>query len=713
MRTWLVSNRLPFTLDAGGSLSRSHGGLVTALLPVHEEGDTWWVGQGGFQTRGEEEERFNAARVVDLQVPADCARRHYNGAANSGIWPLFHYFPAIASFVPEDWAAYRTVNRIFADSLLARIGPHDRVWIHDYHLMLLPGMLRRERPGLAIGYFHHIPFPASEVFKIHPARDEILSGLLGADVLGFHTLEYARHFAGAAFRLLGLVGVADEIHYEDRVVRVGAFPLGIDAEGLARALKSTARVTADSELATGLGGRRMILGVDRLDYTKGIPERLAAFELLLRRHPELRGQVVLVQICVPSRIEVARYEQLRDEVERTVSRINGTYGTPSSAPIHYIFQRQGMPALSALYRRAEVGLVTPLRDGLNLVCKEFCAAHADGEAVLVLSEFAGAAEEMGEALVVNPYDIEAVASALYAALTMPAEERRARMTALHRRVSDADNRVWAREFLTAMDQVQTANAANASRELSGADLEEHRRRLAVRPGLIAFDADIIARPDGRATSLATLAALAARYRHHLLLITAMPRDKAEGLAVGGAWIAAERGAFLRDPAGTWRVLPAGDPLGSTEAEVRRHLEQRVRLVPRSYLVANEASLHWHTGRRPLPLVDALLRESVHVLDTLLSRSPWHALRTHDGLVVRSAHLHSGNAMAAVAAAVGLAAGATLTVGDRYSDEELFRWGGATGCSIAMGTPLSVARYLVANQEELEAVLAALLGGEHV
>jgi trehalose 6-phosphate synthase/phosphatase len=237
--------------------------------------------------------------------------------------------------------------------------------------------------------------------------------------------------------------------------------------------------------------------------------------------------------------------------------------------------------------------------------------------------------------------------------------------------------------------------------------------LAVRPGLIAFDADIIARPDGRATSLATLADLAAHHGHHLLLITAMPRDKAEGLAVGGAWIAAERGAFLRDPAGTWRVLPAGDPLGSTEAEVRRHLEQRVRLVPRSYLVANEASLHWHTGRRPLPLVDALLRESVHVLDTLLSRSPWHALRTHDGLVVRSAHLHSGNAMAAVAAAVGLAAGATLTVGDRYSDEELFRWGGATGCSIAMGTPLSVARYLVANQEELEAVLAALLGGEHV
>ncbi|MBA3939294.1 MAG: trehalose-6-phosphate synthase, partial [Planctomycetes bacterium] len=470
--TWLVSNRLPYRLDdLGSTLERTDGGLVTALLPVHQAGSSWWVGQGGFPASPELASRLETERVVDVAIPPGLAKDHYSGASNGAIWPLFHYFPEIAVFVPAEWTAYRAVNQAFADAILARAKPGDRVWIHDFQLMLLPAMLRAREASLVIGYFHHIPFPASEVLKIHPARDELINGLLGADLVGFHTLEYARHFAGSAARLLGIEAVAEELHVEDRLVRVGAFPLGIDAQGVLAAMDTAEHALAKERILSQLGGRRLILGVDRLDYTKGILERLAAFERFLRLHPQWRDRVTFVQLCVPSRIEVERYERLRQAVEREVGRINGELGTTGHAPISYLFQRRGLDDLTALYRVADVCLVTPLRDGLNLVCKEYAAASEDLDAVLVLSEFAGAAEEMGEALVVNPYDTEAVAMAIARALEMPLAERRQRMGALRQRVLEADNRDWSRGFLQAMDEVDRRNRANASRDLAGAELE--------------------------------------------------------------------------------------------------------------------------------------------------------------------------------------------------------------------------------------------------
>lgn len=714
IRTWLVSNRLPFRIDAAGAIERSDGGLVSALLPVHQAGDSWWVGQGGFGGGTDLHQRLTAARVLDVAVGADLARAHYNGASNAGIWPLFHYFPAIARFDPDDWSAYRAVNQAFADTLLAQIGPQDRIWIHDYQLMLLPELLRRRRPNLAIGYFHHIPFPASEVLKIHPAREEILSGLLGADVVGFHTLEYARHFAASATRLLGLVNVAEDLHHEDRIIRVGAFPLGIDAAGLAQAMASPGHAAACQRLGEQFKGRRLILGVDRLDYTKGIPERLMAFERLLRQHPEWRERATLVQLCVPSRIEVGRYEQLREEVERAVGRINGEFGSAGHVPIHYLFQRRGLEELCALYRQADVCLVTPLRDGLNLVCKEYVAARADLGGALVLSEFAGAAEEMGEALVVNPYDVEAVAGAIRTALELDPEQGRARMAALRQRVLEADNRDWASRFLQAVDEMQRRNLANASRSLEGQELARQRERMLREGGLVALDADLPGRVERRAGVLARIRDLAISRGATVLFITSMPCQKAEAALAGpGVWLAAERGAFLRPPTGGWSAMPGGEPLGDFRAELRRHLELRARLVPRSYVVENQASIHWHVGRRISALVDSMLRESVHAIDAMLSRSPWHATRTVDGLVVRSGHLHAGSALDAVAERSRLPAGApVLTIGDRYSDDGLFRWHQEDNCSIAVGTPVSAARYLVANLDELEGVVAELLRSGH-
>jgi len=704
MTTWLVSNRLPFRIESDGGLSRTDGGLVTALLPVHESGTSWWVGQGGFPSEPAVQERLTAARVVDVAIAPALAAAHYNGASNGGIWPLFHYFPAIARFRPEDWQAYRAVNRAVADAILARAEDGDTVWIHDYQLMLVPALLREGRPALAIGYFHHIPFPASEVFKIHPARDEILTGLLGADVIGFHTLEYARHFTAAAGRLRDVAVVAEDLHVEDRIVRVGAFPLGIDVASVERALASPAHATALEALEQDLIGRKLVLGVDRLDYTKGIRERLSAFERVLRRRPDLRSGATFIQLCVPSRIEVDRYDHLRQEIEREVGRINGELGSVGHTPIHYLFQRRGLDELTALYRRADVALVTPLRDGLNLVCKEYAACHAEGDGMLVLSEFAGAAEEMGEAIVVNPYDVEAVAEAIIAALDLPAEERRERMGILHRRVVDADNRHWAEDFLGAVTDVAARNRVNASRVLDDEDLARLRTRLVGRPGLLAIDADLVP-PDHRL--------LRARPGLTLLLVTSRPADDAERVWGGrAAWIAAERGACLRDPTGRWQTCGEGASLAPYRAEVLRCLEQRARLIPRSQVIVNPFSVHWHIGRRPSPLAEAILRETVALLDGILARSPWHATRTSAGLVLRNGHHTAATALETVAAAIGLhPAAPLLTVGDRFSDEGLFSWRGNANTSLAVGSPVTHAAYLVGHAAEASDLLDGVALGE--
>jgi trehalose 6-phosphate synthase/phosphatase len=353
-RVWLVSNRLPYRVDsATQALARGDGGLVSALLPVHRAGNSWWVGQGGFPEEDTVQAQMREERILDVNLPADLVALHYNGASNGAIWPLFHYFPAICKFEPAEWDAYKEVNARFADAIAERCGDRDTVWVHDYQLMLLPAMLRALKPRLRIGYFHHVPFPATEVLKTHPARSELLLGLLGSDVVGFHTLEYVRNFTAAVSRVLGFDAVAEDVHVEDRIVRVGAMPLGLDTAGVFKALTTPEHALAVEKLR-GNGFGKLILGVDRLDYTKGIPEKLLAFEAFLTKHPDWKGKVALVQLCVPSRVDVDTYSDLRLEIEQLVGRINGKLGWPGWVPIQYLFQTRPLPELTALYRCADV-----------------------------------------------------------------------------------------------------------------------------------------------------------------------------------------------------------------------------------------------------------------------------------------------------------------------------------------------------------------------
>jgi trehalose 6-phosphate synthase/phosphatase len=487
-RLLIASNRLPVTVKAGPdgvSVEPSTGGLATGMKGPHERLGGLWIGWPGDleglapERRREVDRRLGALRLEPVPLSREEVERYYEGYANAVLWPLFHYAVARLQDAVRDLDAYEAVNARFADAIAARHEPGDLVWIHDYQLMRVPALLRERVPDARIGFFLHIPFPSSEIFRSLPHRERLLEGLLGADLVGFHTAAYVRHFASSALRLLGATTDVDRLRWRGREVRLGAFPMGIDAARFeALASDDGVRALAEGHRA---GGARLVVGVDRLDYTKGIPQRLLAFEALLRRHPELRERVRLVQVAVPSRENVGAYRELRDEVDALVGRINGELATPSWSPIHYL--HRGMPAAEvvALYRAADVLAVTPLRDGMNLVAKEFVASRPDEDGVLVLSELAGAAAEMSEALLVNPYDVDAMADALHRALEMPPEERRTRMALLRERVASHDVHWWARTFVAALERAPAAPARDVAP--SPRATEYYRRLLLAIPGL--------------------------------------------------------------------------------------------------------------------------------------------------------------------------------------------------------------------------------------
>ena len=389
----MVSNRLPVSLrrgrDGAVEVIRSSGGLVAALGPIHESGKGLWLGNMPDGVDAEVEKTLSDRRYVPITVSAAENRSYYLGYSNSSIWPLFHYLPERSEFNRSQFATYREINQRFADRIVSLARPDDNIWIHDYHLMLVPSMIREQLPNARIGFFLHIPFPSSELFRLLPEREEILQGLLGADVVGFHTYDYARHFVSSVLRVLGIHMSEGIAEINGRSSAVATFPLGIDAPAWRQLVLGRRAENRLRNLRSTIGDRKVILGVERLDYTKGIPLRLRAFRSLLEQHPDLRDQVVFIQIAAPSRGEIPSYNEQKLEIEQLVGQINGEFGSPGSVPIHYQNRSSSSVELAALYRLADVFMVTPLRDGMNLMAKEFIACQEDRNGVLLLSEFAG------------------------------------------------------------------------------------------------------------------------------------------------------------------------------------------------------------------------------------------------------------------------------------------------------------------------------------
>jgi trehalose 6-phosphate synthase/phosphatase len=454
-RLIIVSNRLPITVTGCGDdieVASSAGGLATGLASVHEESESLWVGWSGLDSNASPEARrslqkqLTERRLVEVPLSADEVSVYYEHIANGVLWPIFHDQLERLPNVIEGWDVYEAVNARYADMIAACARPGDTIWIHDFQLMRVPALLRERLPDVRIGFFLHIPFPNPEIFFALPRRQWLVEGMLGADLIGFHTRRYRGHFTAALRRLLGIEMYKDTIAYDGRSIGLGIFPMGIDGDSFA-ARASERKVVAETARLRADRGICLLVGIDRLDYSKGLPRRLLALERLFTTHPEWLERIRLVQVAVPSRETLPAYKSVRRNVEELVGRINGRFGTHRWTPIRYINRSVSPTILSALYCAADVLLVTPLRDGMNLVAKEFVATRTDGDGVLVLSEFAGAADELTRAVMVNPYDVDGMAESFNDALRMPEPERRERMHSLRAHVMSHDVSAWASNFL--------------------------------------------------------------------------------------------------------------------------------------------------------------------------------------------------------------------------------------------------------------------------
>lgn len=685
-RILIVSNRLPVSVKAergGVAVSTSPGGLATGLTGPHQESGGLWIGWPGNVSglspvqRKQLEQRLEELRVLPIYLTDQEHDRYYRGFSNGALWPLYHYLLDKVALDPRDFAVYRRVNERFADLIAAHYQSGDLIWVHDYHLMLVPALLRERIPDARVGFFLHIPFPSSEVFRILPWRSAILEGLLGADLIGFHTLTYVRHFTAALLQILGLESQVDHLAYEGREIRLGAFPMGVDVETFAGIGNSEETHAAAAKIRAQAGDRKILLGIDRLDYTKGIPRRLLCLERLLERRPALRDKVRLIQVAVPSRAGIGPYDTLRRQVDELLGHINGRFGSASAVPVYYMYRSFNQRDLVAMYRAADVMLVTPLRDGMNLVAKEFCASRTDEDGVLILSEFAGAAAEFGEALRVNPYDIDQGTAAIEQALDMKPEERRTRMRALRQRVIGYDVHCWAHSFLDTLASAP-GGVPNSSRAPTPASIVDELvarvRNARALTLLLDYDGTLVpflpfpelAAPDDELLEL--VSALAHRPGTGVHMLSGRKREDLQRwfghLPIG---LYAEHGLWLRLPDRDWTLLT--EVATEWKDKVRVIMEQFVGQAPGSFLEEKTASLAWHYRNAEVEFGSVQAKELRLHLAEVLSNMPVEVLQGDKVVEVRMYGVHKGAAARRILAET--TEGVVVAMGDDRTDEDMF------------------------------------------
>jgi trehalose 6-phosphate synthase/phosphatase len=727
-RLLVVSNRLPVTLRRSGDqwrTERSAGGLATAMNPILKQSGGAWIGWPGEAVDERDEQahtifaRWAKDHYTPVHLPAEVASQYYEGYANQTLWPLFHHFPSRLLYSPEGWDAYVEANRRFGDAVAAQYRPGDLIWVHDYHLMLLPELLRAALPGARIGFFLHIPFPSSEVFRILPRRDELLRGMLGADLLAFQTHQHLQHFRTSLLRILGIDSRIDGVDIGGRFARLEALPIGIAPEEFTSLLDTPETAAYMSELNHRFQGQRILLAVDRLDYTKGIPERLRTYRRLLEAAPRLRGTVVLIQVAVPSRERIASYDDLRRRVNELVGDINGHFGTPDWTPVVYI--RRGIPRshLVALYASADVGWITPLRDGMNLVAKEYVACKRGADGALVLSEFAGAAAEMGEAFAVNPYDEERTASVIERVLEMPPRERRERMAALHARVLRNNVFAWSDRFLKALSGESAPSVTLTARaEPLDLDAVVAAYRVARRRQLfLDYDGTLVPfaeRPESAVPPprvLRLLERLATTPGNSVVIISGRPRtdlDKWFG-GIAGLSLAAEHGAVLKT-AGSADWEPLNEHLDAGwKSLVRPILEHFVDRTPGSFVEDKAYSLVWHYRMADPEFGEWLANELVAMLDGMLAESDLRPVRGQKTVEVKPVSLNKGEAARVLSGRTS--ADFRFAAGDDRTDEDLFASLAPPAWTVHIGPGRTCARFSLPEVTSLVRLLERFTAAE--
>lgn len=721
----LVSNRLPVTIARRrGKLEYlpSAGGLAVGLDSFYRHHRARWVGWPGEVAASDQAAVTRRLREEygchPVYLPAVLARRYYGGFSNRTLWPLFHSFPTYARYDPREWGAYRNANRRFADAVADIAKPDEVIWVHDYHLLLLPAYLRERLPDARIGFFLHIPFPPYDTLRSLPWNREIVEALLGADLVGFHTFDYAQSYLGSVRRILGLDNYIGQIVAGRRVVQVDVFPMGVDVKRFEAARADPATRTHVDRFREGVGNAKLVFSLSRLDYTKGIPQQLAAVEAFLEGHKEWRGRFVYYLVVVPSREIVDHYSEEKEEIDRLVGRINSRYGTFSWTPIRYIYRYLDSEELAALYVASDVALVTPVRDGMNLVAKEFLAAKTDLHGVLILSEMAGASRELHEALIVNPNQAEEIAAALTRALSMGEAEQASRNGIMRARLESYDVRHWADHFLERLEESVALSKGLAVRRLGwrarkaivDAYTRAHRRLILLDYDgtLVPFAASpILAAPPQRL--LRVLKALCAAPGNQVVLLSGRRKEDLSGW-FEGMWmtLVAEHGAWVRKPdAKEWESTV---PLDTRwKDRIRPLLQRYAERVPGSLVEEKETALGWHYRRVDLQTGTVAARELIDTVTNLTANLDLGAFQGNRSVEIRSARASKGAFYSTHLASQ--AWDFTLALGDDWADEALFTALPPEAVSVRIGFSPSAARYNVDTTDDAIALLERLAKGE--
>ena len=728
----IVSNRLPVSIsqsDDDFELVPSVGGLATGMRSIYKEYGGKWIGWPGIAA---DEITESETKIIDEKlVEESCLAVHltkeeinlyYEGFSNNVIWPLFHYFAQFIEYKSEYWEAYQKVNQKFADKTLEVLNDGDTIWIHDYQLLLVPEMIKSQKPGVTIGFFLHIPFPSFEVFRVLPWRKELIKGMMGADLIGFHTYDYERHFFSSVRRLFGYEVSFNQIHVENRIIMGDALPMGIDYGKFMEMSKSLLKKTLQqkSELHRELEkyflvspNRKLILSIDRLDYTKGIPNRLRAFEHFLERYPEFRNQVTLIMLVVPSRSEVDQYKLLRSEVDELVGRINGRFGGVNYTPIWYFYRSLPFESLIELYSNSDVALITPVRDGMNLVAKEYIASRVNQTGAIVLSEMAGAAKEMGEAIIINPNNEPEIAEAIHQALVMPVEEQRERMKLLQQRISRYNVFKWAGEFVKAMRKIETIQHKFLAKRITASvteDLVSQFKKAERRAIFLDYDGTLVgfkndpqaAKPDQELHDLLTK--LEDDPKNVVTIISGRDRDTLEGWLDGHKVnLIVEHGVWLRNLGEDWQML---DNINSHwKPDIRPLLESFVDRTPGTFIEEKNYSLVWHYRRAEPEQGDLRANELKEELLTLTANHNLEIMEGNKVIEVKAGGVNKG--LAAMRFLKDQQFDCIVAIGDDWTDEYMFRELPKSAITIKVGLKNTEADYKLESVSSVREFLKSL------
>lgn len=717
----IVSNRLPVTVvKRRGRLQyqSSVGGLASGLDSFHQRYNSLWVGWPGTVAGKIQRDKKRIKRRLAAQncYPVFLAQRevdnYYFGYCNKTLWPLFHYFTQRAIHDTKYWKSYKHVNELFRNELCKVVEPNDVVWIHDYQLMLLPKMLREEIPDATIGFFLHIPFPSSEVFRLLPSRGEIIEGILGADLIGFHTHDYVHHFTETVRRLVGYEYSLGQISAGVRTVRVDAFPLGIDYKKYSTNSPPIEKETR--RLRDKLLGRKAILSIDRLDYTKGVPERLEAFDLFLEKYPQYRKKVTLILVAVPSRTGVKDYMLLKQRVDELISGINGKYGDIGWVPIWYLYRFLNLQKLVPLYKIADVNLTTPLRDGMNLIAKEFIASKENRQGVLILSEMAGAAQEMGEAILVNPNNKEEIADAIEQALTMPVQEQVRRNEIMQRRLLRYDVERWAHDFMDRLHDVKQLQKRVRVRTLSPHVRKQMRKtyqRSKHRLLLLDYDGTLVsftenpldARPNQDIRRL--LEKLCIDPKNDVVIVSGRKRGTLEQwFGMLDINLIAEHGVWTKAKKGKWKMVEALS--NEWKPQIKPILEVYADRTPGSFIEEKEFSLVWHYRKADPKLASMRATELKSALRNLTSNLNLGLLKGSKVIEIKNTGINKGRAAQKWLIKKGI--GFILAIGDDWTDEDIFAVLPASAYSIKVGYGMTKATYCIESPSDVMALLKTIV-----